>query len=46
MFGRTIYPLSYGLSFAITLFFVIAILFIMRKKLDRVNMVESLKSVD
>ena len=46
MFGRTIYPFSYGVSFGLTLVFIIAILVILRKKLDNVNMVESLKSVD
>ena len=46
MFGRSIHPASYVYSFAITLVFTALILFSMRSKLDRVNMVESLKSVD
>lgn len=46
MFGRTIHPASYGYSFALTLLFTVVILLLMRHKLDRVDMVESLKSVD
>jgi len=46
MFGRQIHPLSYVWSFAITLGFTALILLLMRKKLDKVDMVESLKSVD
>ncbi|MBR3317847.1 MAG: FtsX-like permease family protein [Atopobiaceae bacterium] len=46
MFGRTIHVLSYGYSFALTLVFCVLIMFGMRRKLDKVNMVESLKSVD
>ena len=46
MFGRTIHPLSYVLAFVITIVFALIVLAFMRHKLDRVNMVESLKSVD
>ena len=46
MFGRTIHPMSYVYGFAITLVFTVLILFVMRHKLDQVNMVESLKSVE
>ncbi len=46
MFGRTIHPVSYIYGFAITLIFMAIILLVMRRKLDKVNMVESLKSVD
>ena len=46
MFGRTIHPVSYAYGFALTLVFTGLILLVMRHKLDRVNMVESLKSVE
>ena len=46
MFGRTIHPLSYLYAFALTLVFTGLILLLMRHKLDKVDMVESLKSVD
>ena len=46
MFGRTIHPMSYVYSFALTVGFTLLILLIMRRKLDQVNMVESLKSVE
>lgn len=46
MFGREIHPASYLYAFAITMVFGVAIVTLMRRKLDRVNMVESLKSVD
>lgn len=46
MFGRVIHPESYCWSFALTLVFTALILLFMRHKLDRVSMVESLKSVD
>ena len=46
MFGRTIWPLSYVLSFVITMVFSAVVAFTMRFKLNRVNMVESLKSVE
>ena len=46
MFGRTIEPLSFVFSFALTMVFSAFVAFTMRGKLARVNMVESLKSVD
>ena len=46
MFGRTIHVPSYLYSFMLTLLFTALVIFCMRKKLDRVDMVESLKSVD
>ena len=46
MFGRTIHPPSYLYSFVLTLVFTALVLLIMRHKLDHVNMVESLKSVE
>ena len=46
MFGRMIWPLSYVLSFVITMVFSAVVAFTMRFKLNRVNMVESLKSVE
>lgn len=46
MFGRSIHPLSYLAAFALTLAFSALVMLAMRRKLDRVDMVESLKSVD
>ena len=46
MFGRTIEPISFALSFALTLVFTFIVAFTMRPKLAHVNMVESLKSVE
>jgi len=46
MFGREIHPLSFVLAFALTMAFTLAILLLMRRRLDAVDMVESLKSVD
>ena len=46
MFGRAIHAPSYAYSFLITMGFAVLIVILMRHKLDRVNMVESLKSVD
>lgn len=46
MFGRSIHPPSYGYAFALTLVFAALVILSMRHKLDRVDMVESLKSVD
>ena len=46
MFGRTIHSVSYVYAFVLTLVFTGLILAIMRRKLDKVDMVESLKSVD
>ncbi len=46
MFGRVIHPTSYLYSFGLTLVFAALVLVMMRRKLDGVSMVESLKSVD
>lgn len=46
MFGRAIHPLSFALAFALTMAFTLAILLLMRRRLDAVDMVESLKGVD
>ncbi|MBO7677336.1 MAG: FtsX-like permease family protein, partial [Erysipelotrichaceae bacterium] len=46
MFARTINFSSYLISFAITIVFTIIVLLFMRKPLRKVNMVESLKSVE
>lgn len=46
MFGRTIAPLSFVLSFVITLVFALMITFAMRSKLNHIDMVESLKSIE
>ena len=46
MFGRVIHPASYAYAFALTLVFAGLVMLAMRRKLDRIDMVESLKSVD
>ena len=46
MFGRIIHPLSYLYAFLLTLVFSAVAVLAMRGRLDRVDMVESLKSVD
>ena len=46
MFGRDIYPWSYLLSIAITMVFSVLVCLGMMRRLRRVNMVESLKSVE
>ena len=46
MFGRTIEPASFALSFVLTIVFAAIVAFAMRGKLTSVNMVESLKSVE
>ncbi len=46
MFGRVIKPLSYVFSAALTIVFSILVNFAMHRKLKKVDMVESLKSVD
>ena len=46
MFGREIHPQSFLLAFALTMAFAVAVTIAMRSKLRRINMVESLKSVD
>ena len=44
MFGRVIHPESFVIAFALTLVFTALVMAMMRKKLDAVDMVESLKS--
>lgn len=46
MFGREIKPLSYLYSFVLTVFFSVLVNFVMYFKLKKVDMVESLKSID
>jgi putative ABC transport system permease protein len=46
MFGRTIHTMSYVYSFALTMVFSVLVMFAMRPKLNHINMVESLKSVE
>ena len=46
MFGRVIHPASYVYAFVLTLVFSALVMLVMRRKLDRIDMVESLKSVD
>ena len=45
MFGRTIKPISYVISFGLTILFNILINLFMRRKLNKIQMVESLKAV-
>ncbi|MPN62244.1 hypothetical protein SDC9_209991 [bioreactor metagenome] len=46
MFGRKISLLSFGLSIALTLFFSFIVNLFMSSKLKKIDMVESLKSVE
>lgn len=46
MFGRTIEPLSFVVSFVITVAFTFIVMLSMRPKLAKVDMVESLKSIE
>lgn len=46
MFGRTIHATSYGFAFALTMGFTLLVMLVMRRHLDAVDMVESLKSID
>ena len=46
MFGRQVYPSSILICIVLTLIFGMAVNFFMRKKLHRIAMVESLKSVE
>ncbi len=46
MFGRSIHGPSFAYAFALTMVFTLMVILSMRRKLDRVDMVESLKSVD
>ena len=44
MFGRTIHWPSYGIAFALTMVFTAIVMLVMRPKLAKIDMVESLKS--
>lgn len=46
MFGRTIYPLSFVYALAISLFFTLIVNQIMKKSIDSIDMVESMKAND
>lgn len=46
MFGRSIYPLSYLFSLVLTLLFTILVCLALSRRLKKISMVESLKSVD
>ena len=46
MFGRSIHPASFCYAFVLTMVFTVMVILSMRHRLDRVDMVESLKSVD
>lgn len=46
MFGRTIKPISFVISFALTTVFAIIINLVMQRKLKQIQMVESLKAVE
>ena len=46
MFGRVIKPLSYVWSFLLTMAFSVLVNLVMERKLRKISMVESLKSVD
>ena len=46
MFGRSIYPQSYLYSLVLTLLFTILVCLALRRRLKKISMVESLKSVD
>ena len=46
MFGRQIHPLSYLTAFAVTIAFSALVAFVMHFKLKKIDMVESLKSIE
>ena len=46
MFGRDIHLASFAIAFALTMLFSVAVTLVMRRKLARIDMVESLKSVE
>ena len=46
MFGRAIHPMSYAYSAALTLLFAVVVNLAMRPRLRKIDMVESLKSVE
>ena len=45
-FRNRITPLSYVIAFVLTIVFAVGVSFVMRRKLDRIDMAESLKSVE
>ena len=45
-FNETIKPMSYVYSMLLTLLFTLLVNLVMRRKLDTINMAESLKSVE
>ena len=46
MFGRQIYPLSFGISVLLTFLFTTVVNFVMLPRLSKIDMVESLKTVE
>lgn len=46
MFGREIHLLSFVLAFVLTLVFTAIVMLVMRRKLHKIDMVESLKSIE
>ena len=46
MFGRTILPQSFAIAFFLTIFFALLVNFVMKFKLRKIKMVESLKAVE
>lgn len=44
MFSRDIFPMSFAFAFLLTMAFTVFVMLVMRRKLDNVDMVESLKS--
>ncbi|MBQ9890240.1 MAG: ABC transporter permease [Firmicutes bacterium] len=46
MFGNQVKPLSFVLAFAVTIVFTVIVLFLTRRPLRKVQMIESLKSVE
>ena len=46
MFGREIHAWSYVLAFALTMVFTAIVMLFMKRKLDHISMVESLKSIE
>jgi putative ABC transport system permease protein len=46
MFGRDIHAMSFLISFVLTMAYTVIVMLFMRRKLDKISMVDSLKSVD
>ena len=46
MFGNNVKPLSFALAFGVTIVFTVIVLFLTRRPLRKVQMIESLKSVE